>query len=452
VCDATGKYVASPCPGCKDSAVGPTCQTTNTTTISGVVDYEVRGPNDQWNDWGSTKYLSSAQGLLAISWRKVGATYEALDSTLLDSEGAFSIQIASPPGPEDLVLFYAARPSPDGKSVSFAVAKPKVGNGEQDAMTFFTQGQGDSIWSWSASVSNILQSPGGKLTITEDIGSGAVYVFDYLRYAYEYTEYLAGKPGKSLVVWIRPNTSWSCGACYIGWPTQGLEGTSFDAQILIPAVKQDQSYWSGAVNAHELGHWVMDSYGVSPGEGGPHTLDCPTYPGQAWSEGWATAFSSLARGNSIYYDKQQGSFFWLDIDPAGGSSGTMWPKPKLSDGLYQQMSENEVAGLLWNLATKPSGKSEFLGTSKHLMDALRSDRMTTPPFLRGYQQHSWDISPGSCTKKNVQTYNYTVPMLADYLDALACSGISTSAISSALKAGQPSGAGYPYDPTAPLCK
>jgi len=196
----------------------------------------------------------------------------------------------------------------------------------------------------------------------------------------------------------------------------------------------------------------MDSYGASPYEGGPHTLDCPTYPGQAWSEGWATGFSSLARASSIYYDKQQGSFFWLDIAPTGQSSGSLWPKPKQSAGLYQQMSENEVAGILWSLAVKPAQADEYLGTSQFLMDALRSSRMNSSPFLRGYQRHSWEIVPGSCQKTNVQTHANTAPMLADYLDALACSGGSPSAISGALKAGQPAGSGYPYDPTAPLCK
>ncbi|MCS6901441.1 MAG: sigma 54-interacting transcriptional regulator [Myxococcales bacterium] len=451
ICNDAGQYISSPCPGCKDSAIGPTCQTTSTTKLSGALDYEVRAPNEQFNDWGSTKYLAHAQGLLAVSWHKKGNSYEALDSTLLDSKGGYSIQIASPPDPDDIIVFYAVRPSSDGKSASFAVAKPMVSNGEQDAVTFLQKGQGDDLWSWSAYVQDVLQSPGGKLTITEDIGSGAVYLFDYLRYAHEYTEYLTGKPGKSLVAWIRPNTSWSCGACYLGQETRSMYGLVFESQILIPATKQDESYWSAPVHAHELGHWVMDSYGTPPGEGGPHTLNCPTYPGQAWSEGWATGFSSLARASSIYYDKQQGSFFWLDIAPTSTFSGSMWPKPSKEGGLYQQMAENEVAGILWSLAVKPVQADEYLGTSKFLLDALRSSRMNQAPFLRGYQQHRWDIVPGSCQKINVFTYANTAPMLADYLDALACSGVSPSAISNALKAGQPPGFGYPYNPTAPLC-
>lgn len=451
-CNEAGQQVPSPCPGCKDSAIGPTCQTTSTTSLSGALNYEVRIPNKQLQDWGSTKYLASAQGLLVVSWHRSGGSYEPVDSAILDSEGAYTVQIASPPDPEDVLLFYTIRPSSDGKSASFAVANPQVSSGEQDAEQFLVEGQGESLWSWSASVADVLQSPGGKLTVTEEIGSGAIYLFDYLRYAYEYTEYLAGKPGKSLVAWMRPNTSWSCGACYLGWTTREMGGLTFDSQILIPATLQDESFWSAPVHAHELGHWVMDSYGTSPNEGGPHSVVCPTYPGQAWSEGWATGFSSLARASSIYYDKQQGSFFWFDIAPAGQSDQKPWPNPVESGGLYQQMSENEVAGILWELAVKPAQAQEYLGTSKFLLDALRSVRMNDPPFARGYQRHSWALVPGSCDKFDVKIHPQSAPMLADYLDALVCSGVPASVISGALKAGQPPGAGYPYDPTTPLCQ
>jgi len=36
-------------------------------------------------------------------------------------------------------------------------------------------------------------------------------------------------------------------------------------------------------------------------------------PEQGWSEGFATFFSSLAHADDIYYDKQDGGFFWFDL-------------------------------------------------------------------------------------------------------------------------------------------
>lgn len=452
-CNASGKYTESPCPSCKDSPLGPSCQVVKTTKISGSFSYEVRGPNDIYTDWGA-KFTADAQGALVISFRKVGDGYEQLDVAITDDKGAYSIAVASPPGPEDVILLAAARPSSDGKSLSFAVAIPDTTDGKQDDSQQAATPTATGIWRWQASVNQVLASPGGQLLITEDIGSGALRIFDYLRYAYGYSEELMGTPGKSLVVWLRYNTDWSCGACMYNYPTgsiPSLDGIGFDSQIFIPATNQDQSYWSDAVTAHELGHWFMASYGWPAVEGGKHYLNCTTFPGQAWSEGWATGFSSLARGNSVYVDKQGGDFFWFNIGTPKASTLGLWPKPTQSGGLLQEMAENEVAALLWNLAVKPKNDPEFLGTSQVLLEALRSPRMTKAPFARGYQRHTWDVVSSGCEKTDVQTYTQSLPMVADYLDALVCSGASAGAITAALQTDQGVGKGYPYNPSSPLC-
>lgn len=453
-CDSTGHYVTSSCPSCKESALGPSCKTTNTIKISGALDYEYKIPNLQYTDWSPTKYTAPASGLFAVSIHSTGEDFEFIDATILDENGKYSLNITSPQDPNDLIVFLAVRPSNDGKNISFAVGIPATGDGSQEISTFLESEDKSEIWSWSASVSDVLGSLGGKLTIKEENGSPAIFLFNYLAYVYQSTEYLIGSPGDSLVVWLRPNTSWDCGACRVGYPSSAIKGSTFDSQIFISATAVDQGYWSGAVNAHELGHWVMGSYGYPAVEGGFHMLSCSTFPGQAWSEGWATAFSSLARAHSIYYDKQEGSFFWFDIATGAStvSNSPIWPKPSLADGLYQFMSENEVAAILWNLATKPASAQEYLSTNLPLLNALRSTRMTQPPFARGYQQSTWDASQTDCSKENIKSYSNSIPMLADYLDALVCNGFPKTTISNALKTGQGAGQGYPYDPNFPFCQ
>jgi hypothetical protein len=453
-CDASGKITVSSCPSCANTPLGPTCQVATTTKITGAFNYEARVPNNDLTNWGE-KFEAPAQEVLVLSFQKIGDSYQQIDSTISDSNGAYTISVANPPGPEDVILVAAARPTADNTAMKFAVAIPDTQDGQQNDAEFGGDAQSTGIWQWQVQVSDVLSAKDGRLVITEEIGSGVMRVFDYLRYVHGYTESLIGKPGKSLIIWMRHNTSWKCGACMYNTSTgslAGLGGLNFDTQIFIPATDADTSYWSDPVTAHELGHWVMASYSTPLREGGTHFLTCTTYPGQAWSEGWATGFSSLARASSVYYDKQGGSFFTFDVAPPGSSSSKLWPKPDLNGGLYQLMAENEVASVLWSLASKPEGAGEFLSSSTFLLDALTSPRMTQSVSSRGYKRHSWGAVHENCTRDAVVEHSETAPMIADYLDALTCAGTDPSAILDALQAGQGSGEGYPYDPSSPLCQ
>ena len=90
----------------------------------------------------------------------------------------------------------------------------------------------------------------------------------------------------------------------------------------------------------------MSSYGTSPAEGGTHYIMCPTFPGQAWSEGYATWHSAAVRNQPLLEDKQGGGFFWFDIN-----SRTYYPnssQPSPIDGLggtnlLGEIDENAVA-------------------------------------------------------------------------------------------------------------
>jgi hypothetical protein len=221
----------------------------------------------------------------------------------------------------------------------------------------------------------------------------------------------------------------------------------FDSQNWIPMSAADESYWSDAVTAHEIGHWAMASFGKSPDEGGKHFLNCATYPGQAWSEGWATLFSSMTRNNTTYHDKQGGSFFWFDINTPASGSGSMWPSASPSGGLLQLMAENEVARLGWRL-TKPPGTGSRLETNGRMFRALAGTRMISSPFARGYTRHSWDVG-SSCGMTSVSDHGYTVPMFADFLDGLACGGETTD---SEITAAVLPSTTYPYYPSLKLCK
>lgn len=263
-------------------------------------------------------------------------------------------------------------------------------------------------------------------------------LFDYLRFIFDTSDALLSGDGKSVVVWMRNNTSWSCGACFNAVP-QAIHSFDFDSAIWIPATAQDQSFWSDAVTSHEFGHWAMASFGVEPREGGRHCVGSKSPPGMAWSEGFATWFSSAIRSDSVYYDKQGGTMFHLDLDLRTYSSGVPWQRPVPSEGLLQTMDENEVAATILTLST-----SEGMPT---VLSALESPRMTTTPFGRGYTGTlPWEVD-GNCNPIDPQPSDFTAPCMADMLDALRCDGVQAASIDAAT---EPS-THYPYPSNSPIC-
>ncbi len=369
--------------------------------------------------------------MLVVSYRG----QQFVDIALTDGIGDFTIQVPSPYQSGDAIAFFLVRPNAAGTGAALGVAEPDVPDGEQNMFGFPST---SAFWQWSVDPGT---APSGSvILISEALGSAAVGVYDYLRFAYEVS--LSSFAGQALpfVAWLRMNTTWPCVACFYDAPVS-VEGYAFGSQIWISASAQDMSFWSGPVVAHELGHWTMASFGTSPREGGLHCLGVPTFPGQAWSEGWATAFSSFARNSPVFYDKQNGSFFWFDVSARTYDFGAPWIRPTPAGGLLQDMDENEVAAMIWGLLQDPA-----VGEVP-VMAGLSSAQMTSGPFGRGYTTHLWDIVSGCGPKTNVIDTGISAPMFADYLDALRCSGVSAASIDAVTI---PS-TFYPYPSAAPLC-
>jgi hypothetical protein len=429
-----GAWVTTNCPReCIGSALGDFCSANISTRMhSGNVSYMARRPNaDTPTDWSAPVELI-AQGFLVLSYHGSDLV-DAAVTTVGANGGAFTIRVPSAPDATDRLFVSATAADGTGK-LAYVVGDPQFpAAGEQP---IGTTGSTPRIWSWSWRTDSIAN--GSELTITEAMGSGAALIFDYLRYAYAVARAeFQNRSGLSLVAWLGYGTTWTCGACFAPRRTT-LFDIPFDSQIWFPA-DADQSYWADPVTAHELGHWVMSSYGRSPGEGGPHTVGKPTFPGQAWSEGFATWFSSDIRTDPLYYDKQSNSMFWLDLEARSYSGGTPWQRATPSGGLLQMMDENELAAILWQIRS-PTTESDELYT------ALASTRMTHPPFARGYTRHVWELDANRDPINAIDT-GESAPCLADFLDALNCAGFSRTIIDAAT---DPT-TSYPYPSSAPLC-
>ncbi len=428
------RWQTLPCPGgCLQTALGDFCRLqVDSVPYQASVEYTARGPNAEMTDWSPTTFTAPAQGMVVASFRGD----DVIDADITAADGSFTVQVPKTLGPDDRVIVLLVHPTDAKTGLAIAIGRPDVPDGVLDPRE---AGQGKpAIWQWAIDPSR--NPSGSKLTIGEADGSGAVRLFDNLRRVYAETRRVLKDEGKPLIVWLRMNTGWLCGACHFQLPAK-VGPVTFFRQIAISAVAEDTAFWSDAVISHELFHWVMGSYGASPNEGGRHCLGVPTLPGQAWSEGFATGFSSIIRKSPLYFDKQDATFFWFDIARRVYVRNKPWQRPKPEAGLQQLHDENDLAAMLYALA----GDAEV--GSDRMLRALTSPRMTRPPFERGYVTQRWDLGK-ACVPTNITKTNQSAPFLADFLDALRCDGVPAARIDAVTEPADH----YPYPSQSPLCR
>ncbi len=429
-CNDSGQWQTETCAGsCQQSALGGFCvQQQPSGTFQGQLHYEAVPAYEDYSDWADTSVALPAEGVLVLA----GDGDEWVDAVLVAKDGSFTVKIPDTSTGNEQIAFFLLHPDPTGAFAQFGVFDPDVPSG---VVSVDEQWDGQ-VWSWGARLSELTN--GQDIQISEEQGSGAIHIYKRLLEVQRYTTEFYGKAPGTIAAWMHLNTEWDCGACFAPWGVE-VASTPFDSQLFISATAEDRSYWSDAVTIHEAGHYTMWSYGESPNEGGPHCLGRPTAPGQAWSEGWATGFSSILRKDPVYWDKQQGSMFWFDLEDRQYDQ-VQWQRPKASAGLLQQIDENEVAAMLWGLANDGD-----VGIDVALA-GLQTPSATEPEFKRGYTRHVWDMR--ECQRIGYYDTGETSPMFADYLDGLVCGGVSPAAIDRVTGPKQ----FYPYPSQAPICQ
>lgn len=437
-CNARGTWVRTTCPsGCVVDAAGPVCgEPPVGNRITSRVFYHVRQPNAGFTDWGAPVYMPAPR-LMALSYDGDTLIDSAYLSDTPGEEGTFSLTIPAVLSGDERIILAAGRVNDRGEWI-LGVADPGTDLGEVDISTFSPGSV--SLWHWSFATSDVVGLP--EFGINEIYGSAAIRLYAWLDASYSYTREVSGRGiTPRVLMWMGLGTSWSCGACAAEWPYFGF-GTRWEHQIWLDG-GENQGYWSDPVTVHEIAHVIMGAWGRSPGEGGRHVLGVPTHPGIGWSEGWATAYSSLFRENPRYWDKQQFGMFWFDIERRLYSSGTTWRRASAShaDGLLQRLDENEIAAMTWALG-------DLLGLEL-LHDALESARMRTPPFERGYTTRYWEGLNDRYEPDPWVDTRQSAPMFADFLDALRCAGVITVAQTNTITSPTTR---YPYPANSPFCR
>lgn len=447
----SNNWVTTACAnGCVTTPAGGSCATTATTTPTAArVVYERRTINGARNALGDP-FDAPARGF-AVTLERGG---QVLSSTVTSTtDGTFSLRLPAALEANDKVKVTLL--ASEGNTIAVALLNPNLPAGKRREAEVSTNPP--SAWSFEFPAAN-LQAASPVLRITEAGHSGGVAtVFDETAAIYRDMKARYGRAGAPLIVWMGPGVQWDCGACQ-GDQSATYFGTRFEHMIWYPA-DTDRSYYSSPVIGHEAGHYVMAAFGRSPGEGGGHSVTCKSFPGLAWSDGFATWIGQVYAASPIYFDIQEGGLFWYDVAARSyDGDAQRWPArptPSGSDvvtssapGLLQKISEGEVCAILWQLSNGAADPNPIL-------NALASPRMTrtidmggVQRFERGYFRHDWTFVQATCTDNRVTRLSEPAPMMADLLDAMMCAGFPRDRMDAATVPATY----YPYPSGAPACR
>jgi hypothetical protein len=149
--------------------------------------------------------------------------------------------------------------------------------------------------------------------------------------------------------------------CY--WQPGSTQGTYYDGALNLLGGPSDDDGYDDAVILHEFGHYVESTYGRSDNPGGGHNGEADD-PRLAWSEGFSTYFSSVARGNVYYMDSNSGGGFGDNLD-------TGVTKANGSGPMTQDVSENMVSQMLWDIGDGPANDDDQRSGGDRHEDVLK---------------------------------------------------------------------------------
>jgi hypothetical protein len=177
---------------------------------------------------------------------------------------------------------------------------------------------------------------------------------------------------------------------YPGSPN-GTGYTPWNRAITVLGTDDDADEFDDAVLLHEYGHYVLDVYSRDDSPGGPHFLgDSSLDLRLAWSEGWATFFSSVVRNDPQH------------IDTGGGSvllSFSIESPPSFGEGTRYDSNELAIAAVLWDAYDAADGDeagplSGLIGSIWSVSRGLSASPVTFEDFWAGWQAaNPGDLKP-----------------------------------------------------------
>ena len=138
----------------------------------------------------------------------------------------------------------------------------------------------------------------------------------------------------------------------------------------------DTDEYDSALIAHEVGHYLQSAFSVDHSLGGSHTDPDKLDMTVAFSEGWATAWSSMARGSPVYLDsfgvRQSRGFTFSVLSVPTDSERGWYREDSVYTGIYALFQAHGFAPI-WQALTGPMAKTQqALATLFSFADAVRS--------------------------------------------------------------------------------
>lgn len=397
------------------------CSVVAGNSVEGWLKYEIRWP--KFNDKNQIVLEDVSEldgaGVLAIV---VDSKGETLGFAQVGEQGHFVVPVGyKPSGTEQLYFMTTWSPSLENYNPKLMVAYPDGEAGKAEANVPST------AWAWAFDVP--AGGAVGSLLLTEEYGSGAMYMYAYMLSAMQLVAYdlLSGQADNlvSLAVLWAPGIEWDCGACFYGGGSQNINDVQLDQSIYMPG---SDSGWSYSVALHEFGHYVLANYSRDDSPGGNHNFGELLAPAFAWSEGWASFFFTMTMSRwfgeavTLYWDIQDNSSFWIDYGSESASWGAMKPAT-IAGGLQQKLGEDWVTTMIFNLwdgsDVADVGIADGIAlTAQAVMGAVGSERML-------------------CGDRAAAGADFV-----DFLDAVTCAAPSTV---TAIKDAVSKKLGFPWD-------
>jgi len=144
------------------------------------------------------------------------------------------------------------------------------------------------------------------------------------------------------------------------WHDGNDDGTYyFNNGLFLLGEASDDDGYDDTVILHESGHWIEDTIGRSDSPGGDHN-GAPTNPTLAWSEGFSTYFAMAITDKPIYADSNSGGGFAFNADTSNTLANPNGP-------LEQNVSEDMVAEILWDMSDAPAADDDSVGGTHALV-------------------------------------------------------------------------------------
>jgi hypothetical protein len=167
---------------------------------------------------------------------------------------------------------------------------------------------------------------------------------------------------------------------YPGNPN-GTGYTPSNRAITVLGSDDDPDEFDDAVLLHEYGHYVLDVYSRDDSPGGPHFLgDSSLDLRLAWSEGWATFFSSVVRNDPRHVDTGAGTVrLSFNIETPSFGAETKYDSNELA-----------IAAVLWDAhdvadADEAGPLNGLLGSIWSVSRGLSAQPVTFEDFWDGWQ-------------------------------------------------------------------